>query len=316
MSNLKGIFKDEIINFIEYKRTNGFYNNNSVYHKLAFFDKYTVSNSINKKELTKELVTSFIDSLDNKTSSKNGYASTFRQFAIYLEISGIKAYHLPIGYYPRKYNFIPHIYTSDEVKHIFEAIDNCYLIHNKKKQEQIRLIFELLFGTGMRISEVLNIKRSNINYDKGSILIEETKNGCDRLILVGNTLINKMKEFELKYNKDYLYYFENEIEKKYNPSCIYSIFRKLLFIAKIMHDENGPRLHDIRHTFAVNSFKHAIKENRDLNNFLPLLSTYMGHKDLSSTYKYLRLTAEVFPSIKNKIEKYIVVNKVINYDEF
>lgn len=316
MSNFDGIFKDEIVKFIEYKRKNGFYLNKNSIYKMSFFDKYTVSKKIETKELTKEIVIGFLDGIKSGNNTKNTYASMLRQFAIYLDINGIKAYLLPEKYYPKKYDFIPHIFTDDEIKRLFEAINNSFLKNNLKKQEQIRIMFKLLFCTGMRISEVTNLKRNNINYDNNSILIEETKNGCDRLIVIGDNLIKELKYFEVKYNNDYIYYFENEIRKKYNPDCIYSIFRILLFKAKIMRTENGPRLHDMRHTFIVNSFNKAVKDNKDLNTFLPILSTYVGHKSIKSTYKYLRLTVEMYPEIREKINKYININKEINYDEF
>ena len=104
----------------------------------------------------------------------------------------------------------------------------------------------------MRINEVLLIKRNNVDYMDKTILIENTKNGCDRLIVVNEEMINKLYEYEKKYNNKYEYFFENGYKKVYSVGCIYSIFRKLLFKAKIMHLESGPRIHDFSY---ANFFK-------------------------------------------------------------
>ena len=82
-----------------------------------------------------------------------------------------------------------------------------------------------------------------------------------------------------------------------------------------MHTENGPRIHDIRHTFCTNSLKQAIDNNIDLDAFIPILSTYVGHKDLDSTYKYLHLTYEVFDDIRDRIKDIINIEREINYEE-
>ena len=187
------------------------------------------------------------------------------------------------------------------------------LMNNEKKK--IYLIFKLLFGTGMRISEVLNLKCKNIDYEKNNIKIEDTKNKCDRLIIISNKLIKELEEYNQKYNNNFEYFFENRINTKYTVGDFYSIFRKIIFKAKIMHFDNGPRVHDIRHTFAVNSYRNAIKKGLDINNYVVTLGVYMGHKTISSTYKYLHLTVEYYPNLKEKIENIIKLEKEIDYED-
>ena len=59
----------------------------------------------------------------------------------------------------------------------------------------------------------------------------------------------------------------------------------------------GPRLHDLRHTFAVHRLEDWIREGADLQARLPILATYMGHQSLAGTQRYLRITPYVFPNI-------------------
>lgn len=316
MNEFKGIFKDELNNFVNFKKTNGFYYNQSIIYKLKSFDKYTIKIGLKEKKLNKEIVLNFINCYnDKKSSTRSNYISVIRQFSIYLNNINISAFTIPEKYYGEKRNFKPYIYSKDEIKKIFIAINECYLKKYPKKQEQIKLIFLLLVKTGMRINEVLLIKRNNVDYMDKTILIENTKNGCDRLIIVNEEMINKLYEYEKKYNNKYEYFFENGYKKVYSVGCIYSIFRKLLFKAKIMHLESGPRIHDFRHTFCVNSFKQAIDNGLDLNYFFPVLSAYVGHKDLTSTYKYLHLTCEIFDDIRNKLNTINNIEKEIYYEE-
>ncbi len=120
--NYNSVFKEEIISYIKYKKSNG-YSFNSEIVKLRNFDKYLVENNIKEKKLTKELVISFIDShkARSKTVTLVAYASLIRQFALYLCRIEIDAYIIPINYYSAKRNFIPYIYTNDEMESIFTA---------------------------------------------------------------------------------------------------------------------------------------------------------------------------------------------------
>ena len=80
---------------------------------------------------------------------------------------------------------------------------------------------------------------------------------------------------------------------------IYTWFRKALAISGIPHigDHQGPRVHDLRHTFAVHALVQMAKSGLDLYYSLPLISTFLGHKSLGATDHYVRLTAEMYPDL-------------------
>lgn len=309
-----GCFKEKLKDFLEYKQINGFFKNDL--SKFINFDKYTIKEKIESKYLTKEIVISFIDSHKGvKPGTKNVYASFMRQFGIYLNNIDNVSYILSHKYYPDENNFIPYIFTKEEEIKFFEAINKSHYKQNPKKLLQIKLIFTLLFSTGMRVGEVLNIERKNINYDNQTIYITSTKNDCDRIIAINEKLSNDLRQFDNDYNNDFIYFFERNRNVKYTRSDVYEIFRNILFKAKIQHTEKGPRVHDIRHTFVVNSFRQAINNNKDIKNFVSILQVYIGHKDIESTYKYLHLTSEFFPEIRSKIENIINLEREINYEE-
>ena len=78
----------------------------------------------------------------------------------------------------------------------------------------------------------------------------------------------------------------------------------------------GPRVHDLRHTFAVNSLVKMVEAGLDLYVSLPILSTYLGHQSIESTNRYVRLTSMLFPDLMNDIDYSLidVFPKFKNYE--
>ena len=85
---------------------------------------------------------------------------------------------------------------------------------------------------------------------------------------------------------------------------LYHNFRRFLWRARISHGGRGkgPRLHDLRHTYAVHCLKKWVEQEKDLTVYLPILKTYMGHDSFNDTAYYLRMTADVFPDITLRME--------------
>lgn len=85
-------------------------------------------------------------------------------------------------------------------------------------------------------------------------------------------------------------------------------FRRFLWQARISHGGRGhgpPRVHDLRHTFAVNNLRRWFAQGRDVGALLPVLQTYMGHSSVADTDYYLRLTAESYPDITARVQQAI-----------
>jgi integrase len=88
---------------------------------------------------------------------------------------------------------------------------------------------------------------------------------------------------------------------------LYRIFRCLLRECGIAHGGRGrgPRLHDIRHSFAVHRLERWYREGIDLSAKLPVLAAYMGHKSIRETQLYLRLTPHLFPDVCARMEQHL-----------
>jgi integrase/recombinase XerD len=81
--------------------------------------------------------------------------------------------------------------------------------------------------------------------------------------------------------------------------------RRIAGIAR--HDESSyqPRLHDLRHSFAVHRVTAWYRQNKDVQHWLPALSTYLGHVDLSATQRYLTMTPELLEQANRRFEHYV-----------
>jgi len=303
---VKKSFSEIISDFITEKRAIGYkYNKNEkLLHNL-----YHLYQQMRYHEpiLNKELVLKWTEKTTYETDSNRLHRiSTVRCLAEYMQRMGFDAYFFPFKSVPYRANtYIPYIYTNKEIAAFFSAVDNTISPESSPfRQLQFSLIFRLLYGTGMRISEVLFLKKMDLDLKVGNIFIKHSKFGKERILPIADSLINRSKKYATQmqiypiwHNSEYL--FPSSIGKKYSEGTLYHHFRTYLWQADISHGGRGkgPRLHDFRHTFAVHCLRNWVREGKNLTNALPYLSAYMGHAGSKSTQHYLRLTAELYPDL-------------------
>ncbi len=101
------------------------------------------------------------------------------------------------------------------------------------------------------------------------------------------------------------WFFPNKEGAPYSSATAYCVYRKTLRLSGISHGGRGkgPRLHDLRHTFAVRLLNRWVREGKNLTTALPYLAIYMGHEGLKASQHYLRLTAVMFPELIRTVEK-------------
>lgn len=239
----------------------------------------------------------------NQRSRKNAV----QVLSKYLVSKGIDSY-----LYPKcreiKSSFQPYIFSDRELADFFNACDNTKT-PNLVRNDVVSLIFRMIYSCGLRASEVVNLKVRDVDLVQGTISIKEAKFGKERLLPVHDSLLKRMKIYHSKVLTEYgpdAPFFPNGRGGHYTTGGLYSIFRERLFAAGISHGGkgHGPRVHDLRHTFAVHSLRKAVLNGDDINSMLKYLSVYLGHSDVLSSENYLRLTADVFPHIICCTEKY------------
>jgi len=229
-----------------------------------------------------------------------------RKLAEYMSIRGMEAHKPMIQVHQKASAFMPHIYTDSELRRIFEQADLLPFYPNCPNRGPVAsLLFRMLYGCGLRISEALNLTMKDVDLDNGVLTILDSKFGQSRYVPMLPSLTERCQQYVAHIRSEAPVdapFFPAPDGGHYSQRAVYTTFRHILEDAGIPHTGRGPRIHDFRHTFSVCCLKKWILSGKDLNAALPVLSAYLGHKGLNGTQKYLRLTADMYPDIVKTME--------------
>jgi integrase len=298
----KSILRDLIASYIEEKKAVG-YKYTKCASLLKHFDILVAKEHLAETKLPKKLVFVWTKKRPNEQdSTRNGRISAIRGFANYMVRLGYDAYIYPAcAIKIQRYSYVPYIFSKEELKSIFTVCDNYPIsIFSCNRHIVLPLLLRILYGCGLRISEALNLKLSDVNLKQGTLFIRDTKFNKERIVPMTDMLTKRCRLYAKKvhkYSSPDPYFFPSPYGGNYKESTVYKLFREVLWKAKISHRGKGPRLHDFRHSFSVHCLKKWVLDKEDITNLLPYLSAYLGHVDLRGTQHYLRLTADLYPEI-------------------
>ena len=296
--------------FLSVKRSLGFKYQAAEY-ELGKLDKIAFKREESSIGITKELAGEICDKHPNESEkSRNNRIQVVRQFAFYLNDTGHASY-VPI-LPPFKSSYTPYIFTKEEVLKFFRISDQIKANNRNPRTGMffIPVLFRLLYATGIRTGEAMSLSINDVDVERNILKIRDSKNGKERLIPFSESLSEALQDY-LKYRnqrpivKDIDHLFVHPAGGILTSDIAYNWFRKILFRSGISHQGKGagPRMHDFRHTFAVHSLVSMCEKGLDLYYSLPILSTYLGHQSLAATDKYVRLTAEMYPSLIKSVNK-------------
>lgn len=304
---VKSCFKEELYNYRDLLLSKGL-KNVSIERYMNYFDDFVNSQNVTEIVFTEEMIMKWlINKPGESNKTKNHRINWSRNFLIYLQSKG---YKVCIPRRPKNINsrFQAYIFSNDEINKYFKFIDS----YGSGKDPFIALclpvIFRILYSCGTRVGETLKIKVKDVDLNKGIIILRHTKNEKTRMIPVSDEL----KGLLIKYTSKCLYlkteddYFFSHIDRRrIDEQSIYNFHRKALNDADIKHAGRGegPRLHDLRHTFAVNSLNQFEKNGCDLYNVLPILRQFLGHSKVTDTERYLQLSLANHDLVLNKTKE-------------
>lgn len=280
-------------------------------HELLRLDRFLCKIGLQSLELPRDIVDKWIAKrVYEKASNQRLRIIRIRQFALYLRRQGINAY-VPetTKAAVKRIEFTPYIFNHQQVNSILQAADSTPPDTRSPMRHLIMPeVFRLLYCCGMRVSEVLHLKFSDVNLSAGILTIRKSKFNKDRLVPLAPTMTARLRKYAsvLGEGNSSSVFFSKADGKPYSKGTVYYFFRQLLWKCSIPHGGRGkgPRLHDLRHSFAVHRLESWYRQGEDLGIRLPLLAAYMGHKNLVSTQWYLRLTPEIFPNIVTRFEQF------------
>jgi integrase/recombinase XerD len=203
----------------------------------------------------------------------------------------------------------PYLYSELEVQRILEQARNMPAQFTLQPLTY-HCLFGLLAVTGLRISEALNLESRDVNWTEGILTIRTSKFGKSRLVPLHPTT----KDVLAQYAAERVQRFPDRPAAAFFPSStgarldagqvrrtFYRVSRQIGI--RGASASRGPRLHDFRHRFAVETLLRWYRSGEDVRRRLPILSTYLGHVHVSDTYWYLSNTPELMAAAGNCIEK-------------
>jgi len=243
-----------------------------------------------------------------------GRLRAVRSFARYRFLSDLRTEIPATDLLPRRrITFQPHIFSAEEIE--------CILAGSlRKKGGATRFyclgrytIYGLISVTGMRVSEVLNLDLDDVDLDQGVITIRNAKFGKSRLVPVHETTRVALESYRAQRDAHLAgrkvdAFFISVPGRRIIPSVLDRAFRRLTrrLGLRDIAAPSGPRLHDLRHTMAVEVLRRCYSTGADPVRRLPALSTYLGHTQLTYTYWYLHqnpgLMAEAVARLQHRWE--------------
>ncbi len=309
MKAFVGNFAELLTTFVAFKRSLGF-NYETEADELYRFSKFSVTFQLTEPNLTKELVQAWCTKRPNEGVRNNRRrAYPVRQFGIYLNSVGYDAYIALPDTNARSYTFIPYIFSFNEIEQIFANSDRLCPHRNSTLPLLMPVILRMLYSCGLRISEAVNLQNKHVNLQEGILEVKNSKFGKDRLVPMSESMTHICRQYYKVLHKHSCledYFYMKSDRKPVTRDNVYRRFREILWESGISHGGkgNGPRVHDLRHTFSVHALKRAVNKGTDVYCALPILSTYLGHASVTATEQYVRLTADAFPDIRATLDQY------------
>lgn len=302
-------FAGQLEEFVTYKKALGYSYTSSII-QVKQFDRFCSEHYPDESLLSKKIVHSWLQSRsEDSPGTRKIRIGCLRQFALFLHNLGYDAYVAPKELLPSYKAYIPYVFSDEELTHFFTQIDSCsHWGGYPYRHLRLPVLFRLLYCCGLRLSEATHLRVRDFDFTQNVLIVRHGKFNKERRIPLSKDMALRCRRYadQLPIRSDGNdYYFS--ASKGINPlssATVYSNFREFLWKANISHGGKGkgPRLHDFRHTFAVHRLRRWVREGKDLSAYLPLLKIYLGHSHFRETAYYLRLTADLYPDITEKVE--------------
>ncbi|MFC1707288.1 tyrosine-type recombinase/integrase [Planctomycetota bacterium] len=308
-SSLHGPLVDVITSFVTARRGLG-YKCVEEARLLRRLDRFLAVRGLASLELPRDLVREWLAKTPHeRPQTQASRIGVTRRLARFMVDRGLPAYVPPPARMGITHlDFTPRIFTRAEIAALLAHLDRLPATPRSPRRHIVMPeLFRILYGCGLRISEALKLTVADVDLDQGVLLVREGKFRKDRLVPVAPGVAERLRRYAGALERAWdlgQAFFPKRDGSHYAKRAVYSVFRRVLWEAGMSHGGRGrgPRLHDLRHTFAVHRLEEWYRQGADLGAKLPVLSAYMGHRSLVGTQRYLRLTPALFPEVAASVE--------------
>lgn len=203
----------------------------------------------------------------------------------------------------------PYLYSDDQVARLMRCALTLGPVDGLRPWTYYCFL-GLLATTGLRLSEAIHLEVDDVDLIQGVLTIRQTKFGKSRLVPIDDTTISELARYRTRRDQflqglPQSRFFVSGRRKSLDPTSIHKAFYRLLDLADV-HATVGaprPRLHDLRHRFAVETLLRWHRSGEDVERHLPALSTYLGHVCIEHTYWYLSACPELMDHALSRLEQ-------------
>lgn len=300
----------QIQNFINLRRLSGT-DYLSQARLLGYFDRFLLEQNLCEPRIRREIVDGYLQSLSHLTPrSRYNCFSVVKQLCEYLSRNDPFGYvPEPLKIFPSQGTHQPYIYTKSQIKRLLAAASKL-LPANSLRPHTYRTLLGVLYSTGIRIGEASALNLEDFHSDKQLLFITKGKFRKARWVPLSHSTGQALQQYIHKRLQmtpclPDSSLFLNQRSRRLNQCTVNHTFRHLLRQCDIQHNKHtAPRIHDLRHTFAVYRLLAWYRDGEDVNARLPWLATYMGHVNIHSTQIYLRATPELLEQVDQRFHNY------------
>jgi integrase len=304
--------REAIDQYVAWRRAHGaIYNNSS--NLLNRFLK-NIDDPTDCGSVTKAQVLAFLAGAGPLTRDRENKYSTLAGFYRYAISRGlVTCSPLPNNEPKPPASAPPHIYSREELRRLLDAVDNSQGPTAHLEATTLRTLLLLLYGTGLRVGEAQRLTLADVDLQEALLNIRATKFFKSHLVPIGPQLVDVLKSYALlRADRPLLHgqdshFLANRDGTPLAKTTVNTAFLRLRRAAGICGAGGGrqsPRLHDLRHSFAVHRLTAWYQQGADVQRLLPVLSTYLGHTDLAGTQVYLSMTPELLRQASSRFEHY------------
>jgi integrase/recombinase XerC len=285
----------QFINYLKFEKRYSVHTIVSYQADIKDFADYTLQHfgNVDMSAINHSIIRSWLASLNEKkltAKSINRKISALKSFFKYQLKAGV-INSSPMGKIisPKTGKRLPVFIKEDETRQLIESLN-----HSSEdwKSLNARVLIKMFYATGMRLSELIGLKESQVDFGMSRIKVLG-KGNKERIIPVNAEILGDIREYQRLKRKDFVapedFLLVTEKGRKMYPKYAYLLINKLLGQASTL-DKKSP--HVLRHTFAT----HLMNNGADLNAVKELL----GHSSLAATQVYVHNTIEKLKDIHKK----------------
>jgi len=300
-----------IQNFINLRRLSGT-DYKSQAQLLGYFDHFLLDQDLSEPRITREITDRYLDSLSHLAPR-----TRYNRFCVVKQLCDYLARSDPLGHVPEPLKVLPsqgahqpYIYSNSQIQALLAAASKLPP-ENSLRPHTYQTLLGVLYSTGIRIGEALALNLEHFHSTERRLYIAEGKFRKARWAPLSVSTSHALEQYLRKrlqvrpHRSPDSPLLINQRSRRLHQCTVNETFRHLLRQSAIHHSKHtGPRIHDLRHTFAVHRLLAWYRDGQDVNARLPWLATYMGHVDVHSTQVYLQATVELIEQVNRRFHNH------------